>query len=177
MGQNPGRLTPRPGSHTALPWKLWFSSKDLYVLLLATESSGGFSFWEELACFGDSPTSLFFLCNILHFSLLRVSWESEELNFRATSKLRFNWYILWAVKLMHPLAVLVGPGGKDITYPSLSVCWIWEPPNYTSNFASTLKFSFLFCLNWLRVQTSHGRVWKRSSRSLRRKYRKLGWQK
>ena len=64
--------------HTTLSQRLWFSSKDLGVLTLATESFSHSSFWEELAYFGDLPISLLFLCNILHFSLLRGSWQRSS---------------------------------------------------------------------------------------------------
>ena len=160
--------------HTTLPQRLWFSSKDLGVLMVATESFSHSSFWEELAYFGDLTISLLFLCNILHFSLLRGSWELEELNFRASGRLQFNWYILWVIKLLHTLTVPLGLEGKRYHIPTAECA---EYENYTSNFASKLNFPFFSAWNDWENQTSRGRVWKRSSRSLRRKVGKLGWQK
>ena len=174
------RLWQSPPYHT-ISKAVILSSKDLGVLTLATESFSHSSFWEELAYFGDLPVSLLFLCNILHFSLFRGSWQIEELNLRALGGLQFNWYILWAIKLLHTLAVPLGLEGKRYHTPTAECA---EYKHYTSNLPSNnlylpqhWTFHLFSAWNDWENQTSRARVWKRSSRSLRRKDGKLGWQK
>lgn len=171
VGQNPACLTPQPGGpyHTTLPWRLQFP--------WATKSASDFAFLEELVCFGDFPTPLLLLCNIL-LSLLRASWEPEKFSFRAIGKLRFIQHILWVMKLMHSISNSSGAETeKDITYPSLSVCWILEPPKLYFQFCLIVELFIFFSRNCLRNWT-HGRVWdSQKFQVIKNKVWKASWEK
>ena len=83
------------------------------------------------------------------YTLPRASWEAEELHFRATGKLHFNWRVLCAMKQTHFISNSNKAGAeRDTTHPSVSVCWILEPPKLycTSDCVWLLNFLFLFFL-------------------------------